>query len=492
MRRSIRIRAALAVLASAAALGILAGGAAAKPSTTPQPQVSTDPSLFPTFNQSVSDYVVRCQPSNQVEVSVSTPPNTKASVDGGPQRKGNFTETVSLNAGQSFDVTFTAPRKTATKYFIRCLPSDFPAFTASRNGSTQAEWYAVTPNLSSAPSGTSRQYAAFFDNNGVPVWWMKSSGSSVPLDAKLLPNGHVAWLRFFGSGGPTGAEEYTLSGSTVRTLDTVGSGADHHDIQLLPNGNYLIGRYFTRSGVDMSACGGSTSRNLIDNEIQELTPSGAQVWSWRASDHIPFSEVTAAWESQCRTGSGDIYHWNSVEADGDGYVLSMRHEDAVYRIDRATGDIDWKLGGESRPESLRVVGDPLSSDSTFGGQHDARVLADGTLTVHDNGSQRSRPPRAVRYAIDETANTATLREDVRDPDARSSGCCGSTRRMPGGNWVSEWGANPFVTELTGSGDRIFKLTFTDGGLFSYRANPVLPGQLSRSALRAGMDAQHPR
>lgn len=478
-------------LASLVALGVMVavpGGAAAKPPTAFQ--LSSDPSLFPAFSESVSDYVVRCQPSNEVHVSVSTPENAKASVDGRPQRKGSFTQTVSLSAGQSLDVVFTKPGRNSATYFIRCLPSDFPTFAAARTGPTQAEWYAVTPTLL-APSDVSAQYAALFDNNGVPVWWMRSADSSIPLDFKLLPNGHVAWLHFVTGVDSTGMEERRLDGSLVRTLDTVGGPGDHHDVQLLPNGNYLMGRYAYRSGVDMSACGGSNSGALWDAEIQELTPSGELVWSWRASDHIPVSEVTPAWASFCTGGNGDVYHWNSVEPDGDGYVLSFRHLDAVYRIDRATGAIDWKLGGESRPESLTVVDDPLSAVSTFGGQHDARVLADGSLTVHDNGTGLNRPPRGVRYAIDRSARTATLIEDVRDTDAPGSRCCGSTRRLPGGNWVSAWGANPFVTEQTATGGRVFKLSFTQG-LFSYRANPVLPGQLSRTALRAGMDVQYPR
>src|SRR5207249_6682351 len=84
--------------------------------------------------------------------------------------------------------------RVATTYFIRCLPSDFPTFTATRNGPTQAKFYAVAPSLGGAPPGESRQYVAFFDKNGVPMWWMPSAGSTIPLDAKLLPNGNVAWL----------------------------------------------------------------------------------------------------------------------------------------------------------------------------------------------------------------------------------------------------------------------------------------------------------
>lgn len=88
------------------------------------------------------------------------------------------------------------------------------------------------------------------------------------------------------------------------------------------------------------------------------------------------------------------------------------------------------------------------------------------------------------------ARTATLVEQITDPAAPSSYCCGSARKLPGGNWVASWGSQPLVTELTPAGSRVFGLTF-DTGYLSYRAIPVPFGQLSRDALRAGMNAQHP-
>jgi hypothetical protein len=477
----------LAIVAVPAALGGLAGGVSAE--TLPAAlQVSTQPVLLPGFDASVHDYVVRCEPSNEVEVSVSTPGNVNVSVDSGPLSTGSLTQTVSLSVGQSFDISVIESGVTRT-YFIRCLPSDFPTFTATRAGPTRAQWYAVAPSLGTAPPGESQDYVAFFDNNGVPVWWMPSAGGSIPVDFKLLPNGNVVWSHF---GRNPGAEEHRLNGELVRTLDTVPAGADAHDIRLLGNGHYLLGRSFVRSGFDMSSCGGSTSGDLTDFELQELSPNGGPpVWSWTASEHIRVSEVTDRWQSQCTTG-GDIYHWNSVARDGDGYVLSFRNLDAVYRIDRATGAIDWKLGGVRRQrKSLEVIGDQLSDVSTFCGQHDARMLPGRTLTVFDDGSGCDRPSRDVRFAIDETARTATLIKDLRDSDDATSFCCGSTRRLPGPRWVTQWGNNPYLTEQTPAGVVVFKLSFTPG-LWSYRANPVLPGRLSRAALRAGMNAQYPR
>ena len=115
------------------------------------------------------------------------------------------------------------------------------------------------------------------------------------------------------------------------------------------------------------------------------------------------------------------------------------------------------------------------------------------MSGHDNGFHPAvkRTPRVVRYQIDLNARTATLLEQINDPGTVNAACCGMARRLAGGNWAISWGGNPLVTELTPSGSRVFSLAFK-AGVSSYRAYPVPPGVLSRSALRTGMDAQHPR
>jgi hypothetical protein len=185
----------------------------------------------------------------------------------------------------------------------------------------------------------------------------------------------------------------------------------------------------------------------------------------------------------------DIVHINSVEAAGNDVLISLRHTDAVYKVNRTTGAIEWKLGGKQTPDSLQVEGDTGGSSLTFGGQHDARLLDDGTVTLHDNRTGAQVGPRAVRYRIDDAARTATQIEQVTDEGAVLSLCCGSARRLPGGNWVMSWGYNGLVTELTPQGDRVFGLRF-GANLFSYRAVPLTADELSAGALRSGMDAMH--
>jgi hypothetical protein len=92
----------------------------------------------------------------------------------------------------------------------------------------------------------------------------------------------------------------------------------------------------------------------------------------------------------------------------------------------------------------------------------------------------------VRYRIDRAGGTATLLEQITDPDAPASQWGGSTRKLPGGNWVVAWGHSTFVTEETPSGHFVVTLKFLNDA-WSYRANPVLPGTLNPAALRRGMD-----
>jgi hypothetical protein len=150
------------------------------------------------------------------------------------------------------------------------------------------------------------------------------------------------------------------------------------------------------------------------------------------------------------------------------------------------------LGGSGRTESLTVIGDTRptaagAAGQVLSGQHDVRLLADRTVTVHDNGTNANRPPFAMRYVIDETARTAQVVEAVQDPRATYSGCCGSARRLPGGNWVVQWGLIPYMTELDPSGNPVVTISYHLGTTFSYRAVPILPGVVAADQLRQGMD-----
>ena len=94
--------------------------------------------------------------------------------------------------------------------------------------------------------------------------------------------------------------------------------------------------------------------SIVDGVIHELNSSGALVWDWSALDHFGYDEVTfpqrfGLYPSEPHGGEVDVFHLNSLALAGDGsgdYIVSARHLDAIFRVDRATDDIDWILGGD--------------------------------------------------------------------------------------------------------------------------------------------------
>ena len=383
--------------------------------------------------------------------------------------------------------------QSARTYQVRCLPPDFPQWTVERPGQPQAAFYVVDPCCH-------RKYAIIFDNHGVPVWWLHTN--SHILDAAYLRNGDVAvgvddGRRLSQGLSDAAFKEFRLDGTYVRTF-TIPNGTltDRHELQLLPNGDYIVVAHVPRGGVDLRPYGGPANATVFDDRIYEVSPHNKVVWSWSSRGHIRLSETGRWYKALVLTHPAqlsrghigyDIVHINSVEPYGNDFLVSFRHTDAIYLIDKATGRIEWKLGGTHTPQSLRIIGDDVPD---FGGQHDARVLPDGTVTVFDNGTGRGRPPRALRFRIDTRARTATLLERLVGNQTPSSPCCGSARKLPGGDWVISWGGTELVTELTPSDQPVFELDFHLST--SYRAQPLLPGQVSLRRLNAAMDSMHPR
>ncbi len=449
--------------------------------------VVADPPLTPAFDPRVPDYVVSC--TKPVRMSFYAPPGVAVSIDGGRPRRGAFRASVSLSAGQGFRFVVSAADHDRA-YGVRCLPGDFPGSSAKRFGRPQAAWYVVAPCCL-------WDYAAIYDSNGVPVWWLHTR--QPVLDASLLPDGDVAVALAEGQGLSLARfNEYRLDGQFERTFSIPnGIPTDRHELQVLPNGDYIVVAHVPRGGVDLRPYGGPADATVLDALIAEVSPQHKLVWSWDSKDHVNLAE-TGRWYRQAvlahpsRLSGGrlayDIVHINAVAPYGRGFLVSLRNTDAVYAIDKPSGRVLWKLGGTPTPQSLGIIGDDVPD---FGGQHDVRALSDGTVTLLDNGTGRGRAPRALRFRIDERAHTATLLEQLVDHQTPAySPCCGSARKLPGGDWVVSWGGQRVVSELTPGDKPVFALTFTTE--VSYRAQPVLPGVISRDALVAAMDSMYPR
>jgi len=443
--------------------------------------ISANPALAPSFDPEVTDYTTRCT-GDPLEVSGRMAEGTQVAVDGGEPAGGKFEATVPLEENQAFSFTVTAGIE-SKDYFVRCLPAGFPPWEFEQLHQSSHELYVVAPGLSL--SGIPAQYVVIFDREGVPVWWDTESPGRM-IDPTILEDGTIAWWR-----DNHGFVVHNLDGSILGEINTVSGPTDLHELQQEPDGDYLLISSKVREHIDLTEYGYGSDEEVLDYIVEEVNPQGELVWSWDTADHVGLDETGRWWPKINGEIPRDIVHMNAIEPAGENAVLvSLRHTDAVYKIDKATGDVLWKLGGTWTPRSLQALNDPQGA-YPFGGQHDVRLLPDGTITLHDNSTGFGNPPRAVRYEIDESGRTATLVEQVTDPMAPSSFCCGSSRRSADGSWLMSWGANSLVGEYDSSGQPNFRLRF-GGTIFSYRALPADEEGLTVSSLRAGMDTMHPR
>jgi hypothetical protein len=372
------------------------------------------------------------------------------------------------------------------------LPRDFPPTRFESIRPVPFSLFVVT--YSGPKDG--RPWVIVFDTEGRPRWWFNPETRA--LWGQIVRDGSVVWARSFGDGyglDPRMAHEVrSESGKLLRLVKTKGSIVDGHEYRELGNGNVLLDTYVPETA-DLRRFGGPRRAAIVSAEVQEVDPAGKVLWRWNSRGHIALSETGRWWRSvlsnprrRLHRKAYDPVHVNSIEPRGRGEVIvSTRHTDAVYGIDRASGEIRWKLGGSPTGKSLQVVGDPATK--LLGGQHDARLDRYGRLTIFDNGKDRPRRPRVVFYKLDLGAGKAIYKGQLNDPEVKRSHCCGSARELPGGCWLVSWGDNKLVTGFDRQGRIAFRLHLPAP---TFRAVPVPPDATSVRRLERAMEAMRQR
>ena len=123
----------------------------------------------------------------------------------------------------------------------------------------------------------------------------------------------------------------------------------------------------------------------------EIDPAtGDVVWTWDPIDHLGVDEMDPQWWSSYIAGGTapyDLFHWNSIQWTGDGYLISFRHTDAVYKIDTNGQNVSYATALTSNGGTLTKLGSgtltssgiQLENDSTIEIGDGANVTIDGTI-----------------------------------------------------------------------------------------------------------------
>ena len=348
-------------------------------------------------------------------------------------------------------------------YSISCfaqIPTNFPA-------------YNITIDSNATPGQIF--FAPFYNGNGTdnpPFLAIMNNDGSLLQSKQLANEGFGFTIQ------PTGYYTYyDLNSGYFIVLDSNfnqvsyysaqnGYQTDLHELRLLPNGNAILLGMDVKS-VDMSKIisGGNPDAQVVGCILQELDPSNKVVFEWRSWDHFQITDATQ--DINLLDTLIDYVHANSVDIDTDGnFLLSSRHLDEVTKINSRTGDIIWRFGGKNNQFTF------LNDSIGFSHQHHVRRIANGDITMFDNGNLHNPPfSRAVEYKLDEVNKTASLVWEYKNNPVSFSLAMGSVQRLDNGNTLIGWGSNysndVSITEVTYTGQKVFEINIPN--TWSYRA-----------------------
>jgi len=259
-------------------------------------------------------------------------------------------------------------------------------------------------------------------------------------------------------------DEYVIADSSYREIARARAGngyeGDHHEFLITPEDTALFTIYgWVRR--DLSPVGGPKDGGVRQGIVQEVEiETGEVLFEWHSLEHVDLDETYAKPSDDRRSGI-DYFHINSIDVDHDSNLLiSARNTSTVYKIDRKTGEVMWRLGGKKSDFEM-------GPGTPFAYQHDARRQPDGTITIFDNGTTvfENGHPKAVEESrgivleLDEEEMTAVLMREYTHPDKQFADAAGNMQVLPNGNVFIGWGRALVFSEFSKDGELLFSASF---------------------------------
>jgi hypothetical protein len=333
-----------------------------------------------------------------------------------------------------------------------------------------------------SPFGGTPTYAngpEILDTHGNVVWFQPVPAGQEASDFRTQTyHGQpvLTWWQGTGLGGLASGTDYIYD-DHYQQIATVKAGnglsADGHEFLITPQNTALILSYTTATA-NLTSIGGAANQTVIDGVVQEIDiPTGKVLFQWNSQDHVPFSQSEQPLPASPST-PWDWFHINAVHLDTDGNLLiDARDTWTTYKVNRFNGSIVWQLGGKDSSFKLQAApGQVLdSANEIFAWQHDPEALGDGVYTFFDNdaaGTSELPYSRAVTVRLNPWTHTATLVASDAQPEGLSAPSQGNAQTTADGNLFVGWGALPYFSEFSPSGQMLFNASLP-AGVNTYRA-----------------------
>jgi Arylsulfotransferase (ASST) len=310
----------------------------------------------------------------------------------------------------------------------------------------------IAPKNGPGEAGPGQDGCMILDNYGQPVWLRLLQNEDMDVmnfNAQTYKGERVlTWWEGHHTG--YGQGEYVICDHSYRQIKRFGAGGgfegDHHEFLITPEDTALITIYNKVPG-DRIPMGDPIDVNVLDGIAQEVDiESGKVLFEWHSLEHVGLDESY--------TKPYDYFHINSIDVYDEHHLLiSSRNTSTVYKIDRKTGEIVWRLGGKNSDFEM-------GPDTRTAFQHDARRHPDGTITIFDNGNVNTEVQSHGKVVeIDEDKMTASLAREYTHPDKLLSETQGSVQILPNGNVFVGWGSAPVFSEFDHDGGLLFSADF---------------------------------
>jgi hypothetical protein len=369
-------------------------------------------------------------PAARIDVAADTDPN----VDADPKRFHRFVTRPDVTP-PVISITTETSESTPGYIFLTPTTSDGTNGSLIIDDSGEPIWY-TAPDLQSH----GHLCLKLQEYRGQPVltWWE---------GAKTQGYGFGHWVMANTAYEPIA---YIQAGNGI-------SGLDCHDLVITPVGT-AISIAYNPIEWNLGTVGGSYRGSVADGVIQEIDiETGTVIWEWHSLDHVGVNESyqplpkgdTVPW---------DYIHLNSASLDDDGrLLLSARHTHAGYKVDRATGDVIWRLNGKRSDYAMGV-------DTAFAYAHDVQRQPDGTISLFDNADNQDGVTgrtysRALFLRLDDDAMTATKEREIIHETEILSMSQANVQRLPNGNIFIGWGSAPVFSEFDDANTMVYNGRF---------------------------------
>lgn len=317
------------------------------------------------------------------------------------------------------------------------LPSGVPSFEPLIPFTDSA----VGPFLLATTVELSEDHSAVvvLDGNGSPVWYEKAAAGIT--SARMSADGAgVYFIQNF-------VDDRAANGLVIVGFDgtrrEIAVPDAHHDVIEGPAGGYVT---FVTTYRDID---GTT---VAGDQLVEVADDGSQRVVWDAFDNLEVVE-NAGFEATQLDGA-DWTHANGLvyDADDDSYVISLYFTEQFVKVDRATGDTVWILGGLGSDFTF-------ADDDAFGPQHAPELTANGVRLFDNRGI--SDGSRLVEYSLDEATGIATNTWSWAYPGGAWTPVLGDVQRFDDGSALGSWGLTGHVTLVSPEGELVGDLHVGD-------------------------------